>query len=261
MTLGGIRPLARQRRWTLGKCKARRKRERRAREGSTKRKAKGTQDNSEPKRNRWTYDAYLAGECGYCGKWRHKKAQCWKQKKNQGSKPPAATVQAVVSVNQVYSCGGSEDSFKIFAVSAPIGRNARILVDSGAHEHVCPTNFASATRLGPTKGGMLCDAHMIDAHGTRTLYMRFGLESQSMVAEFRVTNVRVPTSSAWESWSNEATSWRARPIGCNTSKGDRSVTLDVVTHSLWVDAKAYTTIEGARNVDARFVCTNGGWAT
>ena len=37
------------------------------------------------------------------------------------------------------------------------------------------------------------------------------------------------------------------------SKGDRSVTLDVVKNSLWLDATAYTTAEGARNADARLV--------
>ena len=37
------------------------------------------------------------------------------------------------------------------------------------------------------------------------------------------------------------------------SKGDRSVTLDVLKISLWTDAKAYKKIEGARNADARLV--------
>ena len=63
--------------------------------------------------------------------------------------PPTATVQAVATVNQI---GGSDDSFWIFAVSAP---SARILVDGGADEHECPTSFATATPLEPAKGGML----------------------------------------------------------------------------------------------------------
>ena len=47
---------------------------------------------------------------------------------------------------------------------------------------------------GTGRGGMLYDAqgHMIEAHGTRTLYMRLGPEGQSVGAEFRVTNVRTP---------------------------------------------------------------------
>ena len=55
-------------------------------------------------------------------------------------------------------------------MSASSGRNAGILVDCGADDHVCPTNFASSTPLGPVKGGMLYDAqgHMIEAHGTGT---------------------------------------------------------------------------------------------
>ena len=80
-------------------------------------------------------DSYFAGECWYCGKGGHKKAQCRKQKKDQGGTPPAATIQAVESAS-------SE-------------RNARNLVDSSADEHACPTNFASATPLRPAKGGML----------------------------------------------------------------------------------------------------------
>ena len=48
-----------------------------------------------------------------------------------------------------------------------------------------PTDFASAALLGPTKGGTLYDAqgHMIEAHGTRTVYMRIGPEGQSVGAE------------------------------------------------------------------------------
>ena len=70
-----------------------------------------------------------------------------------------------------------DDSFWVFAVSTSSWRNVRILVDSGADEHVCPTDFRSAP-LGPTKVGTLNDAqgHMIDAHGTRTVYMRLGRE-------------------------------------------------------------------------------------
>ena len=66
-------------------------------------------------------------------------------------------------------------------MGASSGRNARILVDRGADEHVCPTDFASATLLGPTKGSILYDAqvHVIEAHGTRTVHMRLGPEGQS----------------------------------------------------------------------------------
>ena len=73
-------------------------------------------------------------------------------------------------MNQVQSSPLDEDSSWIFAVGASSGRNARILVDRGADEHVRPTDFASATPLGPTKGSMLYDAqgHVIEAHGTRT---------------------------------------------------------------------------------------------
>ena len=158
-----------------------------------------------------------------------KKAQCRKQKEDQGSKPSAGTVQA--SCNS--ESGGSEDSFWIFAVIAPSGRNARILVDSGADKHVCPTNFASATPLGPVKGGMLFDAqgHMISAHGTRTLYMRVGPEGQSVGAEFRVRNVRTPILRKGK-LVKQGNRFEAGPTSCKMSKGDRSVTLDVVKHSL-----------------------------
>ena len=45
-------------------------------EGTKGKCKKGKKDSSEPKGNTWTDDSYFAGECGYCGKWRHKKAQC-----------------------------------------------------------------------------------------------------------------------------------------------------------------------------------------
>ena len=139
-------------------------------------------------------------------------------------------------------------------MSAPSGRNERILVDSGADEHAWPTNCASATVLGPAKGGMLYDAqgHTVIAHGTRTVCMRLGPTGQSGCEEFRVTNVRTPILSMGK--LVDRVHWfEAGPLGCQMSKGDRSVTLDVVENSLWVDAKACATIEGARNVDARLV--------
>ena len=40
---------------------------------------------------------------------------------------------------------------------------------------------------------------------------------------------------------------------CEMSKGDRSVTLDVVKNSFWVDVRACRTAGGARNTDARLV--------
>ena len=43
------------------------------------------------------------------------------------------------------------------------------------------------------------------------------------------------------------------PTRCKMSEVERSLTLDVVKDSLWVDVKAYTTARGARNADARFV--------
>ena len=152
-----------------------------------------------------------AGECGYCCKWGH-----------QGSRPPAATVEAVATVKQVHLSGGSEESFWIFAVSSPSGRNARISVDSGAAAHVCPTSFASATPLGPAKGGMLYDAqgHEIEAHGTRTVYMRLGPEGQSVGAQFRVMNVRTPILSMGK-LVKPGCRFEPRPIGCKMSKDDR----------------------------------------
>ena len=60
-------------------------------------------------------------------------------------------------------------------MNALSGRNAGILVDSGADEHV------SVTPVGPAKGDTFYDAqgHMIEAHGTRTVYMKLGSEGQS----------------------------------------------------------------------------------
>ena len=55
----------------------------------------------------------------------------------------------------------------------------------------------------------------------------------------------------------EGYQFEAGQTGCKMSKGDRSVTLDVVQSSVSVDVRAYTTAERARNVDARLCCTSG----
>ena len=99
------------------------------------------------------------------------------------------------------------------------GRYARILVDSGLDEHVCPTDFASPTPLGPTKVGTLYDAqgHIIVAPSTRTMYIEADPKVrawvQSSESRGEVGQTRFPLE--------------AGPAGCEMSKGDRSVTLDV----------------------------------
>ena len=144
--------------------------------GKKGKKGKGKEKGKKREETRGQMIPVLLASVG--GKWRHKKAQCPKQKKDQRSNPP--------SCNSPRSCNSDSNPFiwrerrlvLIFAVSVSSGRNARILVDSGADAHVWPTNFASATPLGPAKGGMLYDAQgrMIEAHGTRSVSMRLGPE-------------------------------------------------------------------------------------
>ena len=196
-----------------------------------------------------TDDSYFAGEFGYCGKRRHKKTQCRKQKKDQRGKSPAATVQAIATVIQIQSFSSDGDPFWEFAVTASSGRNARTLLDSEADEHVYREDFVSATPLRPTKGDTLHDVqgYMIEVHGTRIVHMRPGPEGQSVDAEFRVTNVKSPILSMVK-LIKQGYQFGAGPARCKVSKGDRSVTLDIVKNFLWVEVRAYTTDEGGRPV-------------
>ena len=124
----------------------------------------------------------------------------------------------------------------------PSGRSVRILVDSGADEHVCPTDVAPGTLLRPTKGVAL--------YGTRTAYLRLGPEGQSVDAEFSFTIVTSPILS-WRKLVRQGPQFEAGPAGCKMSKGDRSVTLDDVKTFL-VDVRAYTAVE-LKDADARLV--------
>ena len=114
-------------------------------------------------------------------------------------------------VNQIHPYPSDDDSFWILAVSASSGRGARILDDS-ADEH--GTHYDA-------------QGHMIEAHGTRSVYTRLGPEGQNVDAEFRVTNVKSPTLSM-EKFVTQGHWFEARPTGCKMSKEDRSVTLDAV---------------------------------
>ena len=156
----------------IGPVKGTKEKGKKGMNGKGKEKGKGIRDIGEAKERR----SLFCRRVWACGKWGHKKAQRRGLKRDQGGKPPAAAAQAAATMNQVQSSPPDEDSFWIFAVGASSGRNARFLVGRGADEHVCPTDFASATLLGPTKGSMLFDAqqHVIEAHGTRTVYMRLG---------------------------------------------------------------------------------------
>ena len=148
--------------------------------------------------------------------------------------------KAAATVNQVHTTPLDEESFWIFAVGVWSGRNAQILV-----------TFARRTSHQPLLGGrsVLHDAqgHLVEVHVTRTVCMRLGPGGRSVGAEFMVTHVKSPTL------VKQGFKFEAGPAGCKMSRGNRSVTLDVVTNPLWVDAEAYTTAEGALNADARFV--------
>ena len=86
--------------------------------------------------------------------------------------------------------------------------------------------------------------------GTRTVYMRFGPEGQSVGAEFRVTSV-TSLMLGMGKLVKQGCQFEAGPTECKMSSGDRSVTLDVVKNSLWVDVRVCTTAEGARTTAAR----------
>ena len=99
-------------------------------------KGKGKKDTVETIGVAQTDNSYFAGECGYCRRWRHKKAHCRDQTKDQGGKLPAATFQILATVSQIQSFPSDDDSFWMFVASAWSGRNARILVavsDQGWH--------------------------------------------------------------------------------------------------------------------------------
>ena len=96
---------------------------------------------------------------------------------------------------------------------------------------------------------MLHDApeHVIEPHDTRAVQMSLGPEDQSAGAQFRVTSVKHRSSAWWTTGFQAGLAW------CNMLSGNRSMMLDVVKNSLWVDTEAYTTTAGALNADARFV--------
>ena len=95
-------------------------------------------------------------------------------------------------------------------MGASSGRNARILVDRGADEHVCPTDFASAPPLEPTNCSMLYEAQ---GH----VNMRLGPEGQGVGAEFSVTNLKSPILSM-EKLVNQVHKFVVGPTGCNVAR-------------------------------------------
>ena len=75
---------------------------------------------------------------------------------------------------------------------------------------------------------------MIEAQGTRPVYMRLRPEGQSVGAEFRVTNVRSPILSMAK-LVKQGHQFEAGLTVCKMSKEGSGVALDVATNSLWVD--------------------------
>ena len=108
----------------IGQVKGTKGKGKKGKKGKGKEKGKGKRDNGEVKEKR----SLFCWRVWVCGKWGHKKNPVQEAE----GKPLAAEAQA--------------------AVRAPSGRNARILFESGADEHVCPTDLASAAPLGVVQG-------------------------------------------------------------------------------------------------------------
>ena len=77
---------------------------------------------------------------------------------------------------------------------------------------------------------------MIEGHGARP-------EGQSVGAEFRVTTVRTPIL-CMRKLVKQGHRFEAGPTDCKMSRGDRSVALDDVKSSLWVDVKVAPVVDG-----------------
>ncbi len=116
----------------------------------------------------------MNGECGYCGKWGHKRTDRRKRQRDTGGKggaagsPPAGGAAQQVSngppgessQQQVFRDDSADCGVWIFMIgfvtTGALGR-FHALVDSGADEHVCPHGFAPKVASQLFDVGSMCD--------------------------------------------------------------------------------------------------------
>ena len=243
-------------------------------------KGKGKGDKGKTKKGGGKHDAtkpaadqYFAGECGYCGRWGHKRADCKKRARDTAGKPGGGQTAAVaadeetssfttsstrqVTTSYVEEQADADISLWIFAVASVGDRArdpARILVDSGADEHVCPWDYAGGAVTGPALGGKLFDAQggEIERGGTRRVYLRLGPEEKLVMVDFKVASVNCPILSLGK-LLRQGYHVDAGPSHSSLKKGDEQVTMAVHRNSLWVDGIPFSTLDGAMSRDLAMV--------
>ena len=123
------------------------------------------------------------GTCSHCGKYGHKRAECWKavgavdgtdlpSVVGGASPPPPSTVGPSISQAGVGSVRAFSQS--IVAVRAFSSERDLVLVDSGADEHVCPLSFSGPVDRPTTVELRDIGGGRLNGHGRKDIALDIG---------------------------------------------------------------------------------------
>ena len=200
--------------------------------------SKGDGKKSGKKDGKSSLPEQFQGDCGYCGKWGHKRADCRKRIAAEGGGAPvkggaaqqvAMPEETPAPQRQVYSQGNTaEDATWIFMLVSIAGLmhvSHYVLIDSGADEHVCPMDFMQSVPLRKATGGIMNDAqgNRIPEHGTRDVFLRLAHGRIAKVT-FRVANVKNPILSLGR-LIREGFDFALRGGSCTMSRGGEGIAL------------------------------------
>ncbi|CAK0870594.1 unnamed protein product [Prorocentrum cordatum] len=196
---------------------------------------------------------YFDGECGYCGKWGHKRADCRKKKADEAKKETGNT-RAVQGDGSASSSGqqqseggvraasgyydGVPDGWVVAVSAATSGQVAKvggsILIDSGSDDHLCRHKFVPEAPVNSaTDAPRLFDVQQrpLPTAGLRGVEMTMQ-EGIKATADFLVADVNDDLLSMGKLLRQGFRFNLSMEDGLYMTKGHRSVQLELERNSL-----------------------------
>ena len=205
---------------------------------------------------------YFEGECRYCGKWGHRKADCRKRIADQGGKPKAGAAAASTAGPPTSTASGATLEMDEGGASSSAGGlwctaavrpdhslacGALVLLDSGSDEHICGRDFGSQYGYSTRRTEEIRDIQgkNLETFGRREVQLKLGREErEDCQVDFLVGSVHAPVMSVGK-LVRKGFRVNFELGNCFLEKGNRRVAVQMTNNTFRIPAEvAWSAADG-----------------